>query len=295
MAKYLRDAEIRGFLREPTYDESDSNRLSYLVGCKNWFTGAAMYFRSALPVECLGVQKLNIYGCPNSETVCDESTLGIATVWVNVPSKIPSHLDNCTSQQAFALELAHSGITAASRRFNFNLDAFDEAKASVEKSAYALNYQLGKAKTSPDRKYTAAVFCRHDNSYITELRVMKKDGSLQCLYPFANGNENSIGQLRWDACDRIRIPLTAITGDAYWECHLDGRFRFVFLKSGIGDSHHLYQHALLLLDGTWVLPDRIAGMDLLERSAQAGYKHAVRRLQREQQNNENRDRGQPFS
>jgi hypothetical protein len=31
------------------------------------------------------------------------------------------------------------------------------------------------------------------------------------------------------------------------------------------------------------VPDRIAGLDLLERSAKAGYKHAIRRLQREQQ------------
>ena len=283
MAKYLRDAEIRGFLREPTC-ESDSNRITYLTGCENWFTGAAMYFRKALPVQCFGVQKLNIYGCPNAETICDESTLGIANVWVNVPSIVPSSLDNCKSQQAFALELAHAGIIAASKRFEFNLAVFDEAKMSVEENDYVLSYEIGKSKASPDRKYTAAVFCRYDNRYITELRVMQKDGTLQCLYHFANGNENSIGQLRWDACDKIRIPLTAVTGDAHWDCYLDGRIRFVFPKSETGDSHQLYQHAILLLDGAFVVPDRIAGMDLLERSAKAGYKHAIRRLQREQQN-----------
>ena len=222
MAKYLRDAEIRSFLREPTC-ESDSNRITYLTGYENWFTGAAMYFRKALPVQCFGVQKLNIYGCPNAETICDESTLGIAHVWVNVPSIIPSSLDNCKSQQAFALELAHAGIIAASKRFEFDLAVFDEAKMSVEDNDYVLSYEIGKSKASPDRKYTAAVFCRYDNRYITELRVMKKDGTLQCLYHFANGNENSIGQLRWDAYDRIRIPLTAVTGDAHWDCYLDGR------------------------------------------------------------------------
>jgi len=97
MAKYRRDAKIRGFLREPTNDESDANRLTYLVGCENWFTGVAMYFRIALPVPCVGVQKLNIYGCPNSPTICEEPTLGIATVWVKVPSKAPAALDDCKS------------------------------------------------------------------------------------------------------------------------------------------------------------------------------------------------------
>ncbi|ADB15786.1 hypothetical protein Psta_1103 [Pirellula staleyi DSM 6068] len=48
MAKYLRYAEVRGFLRCPTPDESPANRLDYLSGCPNWFTGAAMYFRLAL-------------------------------------------------------------------------------------------------------------------------------------------------------------------------------------------------------------------------------------------------------
>lgn len=202
---------------------------------------------------------------------------------MNVPSIVPSSLDNCKSQQAFALELAHAGIIAASKRFEFDLTVFDKAKISVEENDYILSYEIGKSKASPDRKYTASVFCRYDNHYISELRVMKKDGTHQCLYHFANGNENSIGQLRWVACDKIRIPLTAVSGDAHWDCDLDGRIRFVFPKSETGDSHQLYQHAILLLDGTWVVPDRIAGMDLLERSAKAGYKHAIRRLDREQQ------------
>lgn len=282
MTKFLRDAEIRGFLREPRCDESDANRLSYLGGCQNWFTGAAMYFRIALPVPCFGVQKLNIYGCPDLETICSESLLGIATVWVNIPSSVPAELKNCRSQQQFTLDLAHSGIIAASRRFEFDLERFHAANVRVKENAYALTYQIGKTKTSPDKKFTAAVLYRYDNGCITELCVMKKDGSLQCRYQFARGNETSIGQLRWEASDKICIPLTGVTGDAHWECNLDGRFEFVFPKSQTGDSHHLYQHATLLLDGTWVLPDRRAGLALLERSAKAGYKHAIRRLQREQ-------------
>lgn len=149
----------------------------------------------------------------------------------------------------------------------------------MEENAYALSYQIGKTKASPDRLYTAAVWCRHDNGYIAELRVIKKDGSLQCFYHFANANENSIGQLQWDDSNKIRIPLTAVTEKAHWNCYLDGRFSFVFPKSETGDSHHLYQYAIMLLDGIWVLPDKIAGMSLLERAAEAGYKHAVRRLQ----------------
>jgi hypothetical protein len=113
---------------------------------------------------------------------------------------------------------------------------------------------------------------------------MKHDGTLECVSHFANGNEHSIGQLRWDGYDKIRIPLTAVTGDAHWNIFLDGSVRFVFPKSDTCDPHHQYQHAILLLDGTFVVPDRIAGLDLLERSAKAGYKHAIRRLQLEQQN-----------
>jgi len=283
MAKNLRGAEVRGFLRAPTH-ESDSNQITYLTGCENWFTGAAMYFRKALPVPCSGVQKLNIYGCPNAETICGESVLGIADVWVNVPSLSPSFLNDCKSQQAFVLEVAHAGIIAASKRFAFDVAVFDEAKRYVEENDFQLSYQIGKSKASPDRQHIAAVFCRYDNQYICELRVMKKDGTLDCVVHFANGNEDSIGQLRWDGYDKIRIPLTAISGDAHWEYVLGTRVRFVFPKSEIGDPHYLYQHAILLLDGAFVVPDTIAGLDLLERSAKAGYKHAIRRMLREQHN-----------
>ncbi|MFM7187661.1 MAG: hypothetical protein ACKO14_07565 [Armatimonadota bacterium] len=242
-----------------------------------------MYFRKALPVHCSGVQKLNIYGCPNTETRCDESTLGIADVWVNVPSIAPPSLHDCKSQRAFVLDLAHAGIVAASNRFAFDVAVFEEAKLYVEEHDYRLSYQIGKTKSSPDRKYTAAVFCKFDNQYITELRVMKNDGTLDCVSHFANGNEYSIGQLRWDGCARVRIPFTAVTGDAHWICSLDGRVRFVFPKSEMCDPLYMYQHAILLLDGSFVVPDRIAGLELLEHSAKAGYKHAIRRLQREQQ------------
>jgi len=242
-----------------------------------------MYFRKALSVLCSDVQKLNMYGCPNGETVCGEPTLGIADVWVNFPSVTPASVNDCKSQQAFVRDLVHEGIVAASKRFGFAVDNFVEAKLYVEQSDYQLSYQIGNSKASPDRKYTAAVWCNFDNQYICKLRVMNRDGTLLCVCHFANGNEHSIGQLRWDGCDNVRIPLTTVTGDAYWNCHLDGSVRFVFPKSETGDPHHLYQHAILLLDWAFVVFDRTARLDLLVRSVSPGFKYAIRRLHREKQ------------
>ncbi len=287
MAKYLRYAEIRGFLQHPTRvnaDERDTNRLTYLVGCPNWHTGATMYFRSALPVQCPHVQKLNIYGCPNSPTFCDEPVLGIASVWVNVPPAPPDVLRSCRCQQVFTLELAHTAVLAAAGRFCFDVTSFLVAKKQVEENDYALAYQIGKTRKSPNRKYAASVWCHFDTQYRTELLVIGDDGSQLCRYQFATGDENSIGQLRWHGNEQVHVPLTAVSGDAYWACSLDGTFSFVFPKSEGGSAHHLYQHATLLLDGPWVMPDTHIGMQLLERAADAGYQHAIRRLQRVKQN-----------
>lgn len=286
MAKYLRYAEIRGFLRCHTHvtaDESDANTLRYLVGCPNWFTGAKMYFRTALPVASPHVQKLNIYGCPSSPTFCDEAVLGIASVWVNVPADSSSILGSCRSQQAFALELAHSAVLAAAERFSFDVSSFLAAKKQVEGNDYALRYLIGKTRKSPNRKYAASVWCQFDTQYRCELVVTGCDGAEHCRYHFACGDENSVGQLRWHGNEQVHVPLTAVSGDAYWACSLDGTSSFVFPKSDNGSAHHLYQHATMLLDGLWVMPDRQTGMQLLERAAKAGYKHAIRRLERMQQ------------
>jgi hypothetical protein len=282
MTKFLRYAEIRGFLRCRTpvsADERPPNRLQYCTGCPNWFTGAAMYFRTALPVECADVAKLNIYGCADSSTVCDEAVLGIANVWVNVPPEPADILVDCRAQQAFALDLAHTAIQTAAERFSFQLDSFVAAKALVEKDDYVLRYQIGKTRKSADRKYAASVWCHFDSHFKTELIVLNSAGGEHCRYQFATGDETSIGQLLWQGNDRVHVPLTSVTGDAYWDCSLDGTFSFKFPKSDDGSAHHLYQHATMLLDGTWVLPDKHAGMQLLQRAADAGYKHAIRRLQ----------------
>lgn len=282
MAKYLRYAEVRGFLRRPSAvgaDESEANRLTYLVGCPNWFTGASMYFRMALPVACADVKKLNIYGCPETQTHCDGPVLGFADVWVNVPTDPSEMRGNCRLQQAFTLDLAHTAILAAAEQYSFDVSPFVAAKKQVEEDGYALRFQIGKTKKSPDRKYSASVWCDFDTQFRTELVVTRSDGSDYCRYQFATTDDSSVGQLQWQGNDKVHVPLTAVSGDAYWACSLDGTFSFVFPKSEGGSPHDLYRHATMLLDGPWVMPDRESGLRLLERAADAGYKHAIRRLQ----------------
>lgn len=281
MAKYLRYAEVRRFLRTPTCDESEANSLAYLSGCASWFTGATMYFRLALPVECSGLQKLNIYGCPGAETVCGESILGIASVWVGVPEDATPLKEKCREQQQLVLDLAHRAVQVASERFGFSMAPFDAAKLQVEAGDYALKYQAGKTKASPNKKWRASVWCRFDQKMITELRIAAADGTIVSQTAFAQADDNSLGQLAWEGNESIRVPLTSVTGDAHWRCSLDGKYEFVFPKSETGSAHALHQHATMLLDGTWVIPDRTTGLTLLRRSAAAGYPHAIKRLQRE--------------
>lgn len=261
-------------------DESASNRLNYLAGCPNWHTGVLMYFRRALPIPCPRVQKLCVYGCPNAESFCTESILGIASVWVNVPADSSNLAGDCKRQQAFALDVAHAGVLTAADLFYFDVSPFLEAKEIVERNDYELKYQIGKSKASPNRKYTAFVWCEFDNQYKTVLLVTNKDGSTCCSYQFATGNEASIGQLRWEGNEQVHIPLTALGGNPYWSCNIDGSFEFVFPKSEHGSAHDVYRHATLLLDGPWVIPDHTQGTQLLKQAAAAGYKHAIRRLER---------------
>ena len=76
----------------------------------------------------------------------------------------------------------------------------------------------------------------------------------------------------------------ASAGTAQPQVAVAGEGTFVFPRSECRSAQHWYQHATMLLDGLWVMPDRRTGMQLLERAASAGYQHAINRLRAMQQN-----------
>lgn len=282
MAKFLRSAGVRGYLKTMTLvgaDETPANQLKEFWDCPNWFTGAAMYFRLALPVACSHAQKLNIYGCPVTATTCEDAVLGVASVWVPVPASSADYSGNCRRQQALTLEVAHTAIECAAERFSFDRSPFVAARQQVEQNDYVLRFQIGKSRKSPNRKFTAAVWCEFETHYRTELVVTRDDGSECCRYAFATTDDSSIGQIQWQGNEQVHVPLTAISGGAHWICALDGTYSFISPNSQSSSPHHWYQHARMLLEGLWVIADPVAGLMFLKRAAAAGDKHAIRRLQ----------------
>jgi TPR repeat protein len=66
----------------------------------------------------------------------------------------------------------------------------------------------------------------------------------------------------------------------YWLCNVDGTVEFKYPQADSEDPHAIYRLATILLDGHGVIPNPEKGMELLERCANMGYKHAIKRLQK---------------
>ena len=279
MSKFLRQIEFRGFLRQATYDETESNLLEYFKPHPNYLTGVWAYARQALPVSCEGVAKINFYGCENLSTRCDVPCLNIGSMWVEVPPAHGLGLTECASQQSFMVELAHRGAHYASKQYNFALEPFETAKELIIRNHYRYEYQIGKSKTSPDRRTTALIWCYFDDGFKTELVLQDRNKQEVNRIHFARTNETIVTDLSWTSSRTIRVS-TKNFNDSYWLCTTEGTVEFHFGLADSDSAHHVYRNACILIDGSGVIPDRERGMLLLERAAAMGYKHAQRRLGR---------------
>jgi TPR repeat protein len=79
----------------------------------------------------------------------------------------------------------------------------------------------------------------------------------------------------------------------YWLCSIDGTVEFRYPQADSNDPHAIYRLATILLDGYGVIPNPSKGMELLERCAKMGYKHAIKRLQMPRHSTDPSDTGEP--
>jgi hypothetical protein len=278
MSKFLRQIEFRGFLRHPTYDETEANTYSYFKPHPNYLTGFWAFVRNALPVPCFGLQKINFYGCANATTRCDDACLNIGAMWVELPPVDAKALSNCRIQQELMVDLAYHGMQFASKHYGFDLFPFESAKTQTVNQQYRFEYQIGKSKTSPDRRTKAFIWCYFDNGFKTELVLLDRDmQEIQRLH-FGCANEMTIAEIAWTDSRTVRVSTKGFN-DSYWTCTIDGEINFHFGLADSNNAHHIYMNACVLIDGTRALPDPELGIKLLRRAAAMGYKHAQRRLE----------------
>ncbi len=279
MSKFLRQIEFRGFLREATHDESRSNLFDYFETHDNFLTGLWAYTRYTLPIRCDGVARINLYGCLNTATRCDEPCLSIGSLWVLLPAILPPSIDVCLNQQKFMVELAHCGLEHASNEYNFDFAPFEAAKLQTEANRYRFEFQIGKTKTSPNRSLNAFIWCYYDHGFKTEVVFTTRDGVVVKRKIFATTNEQTVSSIRWLDHERVQIASKDFNG-SYWVCDIHGNTEFFFGLASSNSPHHIYRHATILIDGQGVLAERDKGIELLNQAASMGFKHAINRLSR---------------
>jgi hypothetical protein len=279
MSKFLRQIEFRGFLRDATHDESRPNLYNYFEPHDNFLTGLWAYARYALPVRCDGVAKINCYGCPNTATRCDEPCLNIASLWISIPERLPTKIDGCLKQQEFMVELAHRGLKHASNEYRFDFSPFEAAKSKVDANQYRFEFQIGNTKKSPNRSLAAFIWCFYDHGFKTEVVFTTRDGGFFNRTIFATANEQTISAIRWLDQERVQISSKDFNG-SYWICDIHGNAEFVFGLASSNSPHHIYMHATILINGQGVLAEREKGIELMNKAAGMGFKHAINYLSR---------------
>jgi len=276
MTKYLRYLTFNGFQDSPTdADVADA------TACRQWepnvWNGVEMYKRYALPVPCPDLAKLIVYASFSGVIPPTEPVLGIAYCWVQVSRNLLA-VTGVRSQQRFLLETLHKAVTSSAPSFGYSVTRFEDAFKQVVDEDFANELFVGPARWSPNRKISAQVFFRFDNKPFTYVVFRDRFGAETSQLLFAHSHPNSLGKLEWLSNHQVRI-WQANKRD-YWLCDLSGDFQFFYPPADAGDPHSLYRLAEVLLDGRGVIPDEETGLSLLERSAAAGYKHAIGRLRR---------------
>lgn len=66
----------------------------------------------------------------------------------------------------------------------------------------------------------------------------------------------------------------------YWVAQINGEIAFVFDRLNSGNPHHIFMLGEMYFNGELILEDTIRGLELIKKSADQGYKHAVNWLAR---------------
>lgn len=277
MTKYLRYLSFRGFQRSPV----DSDAATIAIA-KNWepnvWNGIDMYERYALPVPCSDVAKINIYASLDGCLPPTKPVLGIAVCWVEVTEDVSS-LSTVRDQQEFVLSLVHSAVLSVADDFGFDKVPFVSAYQKVIDEDFRNEMCIGRPRSSPNRRLKAQIFYRFDNRPETYVLIRDKSGDVVQQIHFAQSSPESLGPIQWISNDELCIWHKNMRD--HWLCHLEGHVQFVYPPAETGDAHALYRLATMLIEGQGVLPDFERGIRLLQQAADAGYKHAQRRLERE--------------
>lgn len=277
MTKYFRYLSFRGIQQSPV----DSDAATIAIA-KHWepnvWNGIKMYERYALPVPCTELAKLNIYGSLDGCLPPTDPVLGVAFCWVEVTQDLSS-LTTTQLRQAFVLQLVHSAVLAVADHFGFDNAPFIAAYQKVIDDDFQNEYCVGSPRSSPNRRLKAQISYRFDKRPETYVVIRDKRGDAVQEILFAHSLPESIGTIRWISNDEICVWHK--NKRDHWLCNLNGLSRFVYPPAETGDAHALYRLATMLIDGQGVIPDYPRGMGLLQQAANAGYKHAQRRLDRE--------------
>ncbi|OPH58088.1 hypothetical protein BC351_24390 [Paenibacillus ferrarius] len=146
------------------------------------------------------------------DTITDSrvrNLLGVCTVQVELDIEEYFHLSNCEKKR-IVLGLLKSGIEKIVEAKGWDYTPFDKAYNNIVMNNYTNTWIWKKPKKSPDKKYSAEVFCEHEvGSFDISIIIKSKNGNEMKRVKVKSDRPNewayaqNLGALDWVSSDEV--------------------------------------------------------------------------------------------
>lgn len=249
-----------------------------------------MYEHYALPYNDAGFAKLNVMLVADPERGLGGPRVDPfgRTAEVPTPFDVAAYAAlSETDQQRYYAGRLHSGVLRCVGAFGWEQRPFDAAHDRMLADGLRFAFWWRRPLYSPDRRIRVQGYVEAATKASVWLVFTDRQGAElhRCLLAVtACGSGISgqvLGSLRW--VDDATVRVVQANGRDYWLCTADGQPAFHYPRAEQGDAHGEFDLGRMYHEGGLLPPDRERGLTLIRTAAQKGYPHALRFLQRLEQ------------
>ena len=259
----------------PSYD-TIVNRVSRF--CRYLSAMYEYYFK---PIKTAGVSSLHVcFVDKQPDDYVEVATIKdcfVITDWNNLQKlteeDLMRHMLECCQEEIIGCAIKEGWLT----------HPFEKAYLEIVQKDYLFKQHHKKPVLSQNKQYRAQLYYefdyKSDGAYVEitdkEKRIINRIQFAPSGYLVICG---SIGTISWLNDNTVRVSES--NRCSYWTVGLNGNVEYGNIKADKNDAHALYQLGVDYFNGIQVLKDEQKGFQLVQKSAELGYKHAKKWIER---------------
>ena len=199
-----------------------------------------------------------------------------------------SHIEKAN----FILEKSKETIFSYAIKEQLDIKPFELVYEIIKNKKFKFREHFGKPVLSPNKQFKAQVYFEFEYENMgTYIDFTDKLGNLINRVQFTSSGysvmSETIGNIKWidENCVKIyfiQVPKTEADAEVnrknYWLIKTDKSVEFKNISADLNDPQALHQLGIYYYEGKQILKDEKKGIELIKRSADLNYKHAIKWL-----------------